>query len=256
MTQNWEEQLVHHGTSCCPQRDLDRLEKWAYQSPKKFNKGKCKALPLRRNNPQHQHRLGATQLESSLAEKDLGVLVDTRLDVNEPCALAAKKVNGILSCIRRSIASCGRRWSCTGECCVQVWALQYKRDMDVLERVQERAVKMIKGQEHLFPWGKAERAGTVQPGEEKAQGDLIHVYKYRMGGNEEDGARLFPVMPSARTRGSEHKLKHRRFSLNIRKRFFTVRVTEPRHRLPREVVESPSLEILKSHLDMVLGSWL
>ncbi|KFQ58288.1 hypothetical protein N334_05658, partial [Pelecanus crispus] len=50
------------------------------------------------------------------------------------------------------------------------------------------------------------------------------------------------------------KLKHRRFLLNIRKCVFNVRVTECWHRLPRKVVESPSLEIFKSHLDMVLGN--
>ena len=62
------------------------------------------------------------------------------------------------------------------------------------------------------------------------------------------------MVPSDETRGSRHKLKHSRFPLNIRKHFFTVRVKEYWHRLPREVVESPSLEISKSHLDMALGS--
>jgi len=53
-----------------------------------------------------------------------------------------------------------------------------------------------------------------------------------------------------------HKLKYRRLSVNIRKHFFTVRVTEHWHRFPRESVESLSLEAFKSHPDTVLGSWL
>jgi len=67
-------------------------------------------------------------------------------------------------------------------------------------------------------------------------------------GCQEDGARLFPVVPSDRTRRNRHKLKQRKLQLNMRNNFFPLRVTEHWNRLPSEVVESPSLEIFKTLL--------
>ena len=87
-------------------------------------------------------------------------------------------------------------------------------------------------------------------------GDLINAHKYLQGGCQEDGARLCSVVPSDRTKGNGHKLKQRKLRLKMRKNFFPLRVTETWPRLPRKVVESPSLEIFKPRMDAMLCSLL
>ena len=83
----------------------------------------------------------------------------------------------------------------------------------------------------------------------RLKGDVINIYKYLRCGRQRDKARLFSVLCGDRTRGNSQGLKHRKFCTNVLKNFFTVKVTEHWNRLPGEVVESPSLETFKTHLD-------
>ena len=112
---------------------------------------------------------------------------------------------------------------------------------------------MVRGLEHLPDDERLRVVGLYSLGKRRLRGDLINAYKYLKDGSQADKARLFSVVPSNRTWGSEQK--HRKLRLNWGKGS-TVRVTEHWNRLPREVVESSSLGMLKTHLNTYLCNLL
>jgi len=139
-------------------RDAVQVETWAHMNFVKFSNAKFKVLHMGQANPKHKHWLGGEWIESSPEEKDLGVLTDKKLNKTWKYSLETQKTDCILGCIKRSVASKARKVIlplCSAlvrphlESCIQFWSSQHRKDIDLLEQVQSRATKMVRGLEHL-----------------------------------------------------------------------------------------------------------
>jgi len=140
------------------------------------------------------------------------------------------------------------------ESCVQLWSPQHRKDMDLLESIQRRATKVIRGLEHLSYEERLRELGLFSLEKRRLQGDHIAAFQQLKGDYKEDGEGLFTRAGSDRTRGNGLKLKEGIFILDRRKKFFTVRVVRHWHRFPREAVAAPSLAVFKARLDGALSN--
>ncbi|GAB0182453.1 hypothetical protein GRJ2_000710600 [Grus japonensis] len=169
------------------QTNLHRLQRWAHANLMKFNEAKCKVLHMGHGNPKHNYRLSREWIENSPEEKDLGVFEKKQLNVSLQCAPAAQKANCVLGCIKRSVTSRSREvilplyyalMRSHLEYCIQLWGPQYRRDMELLERVQRRATKLIRGLEHLSYEDRLRELGLFSLEKRKLRGDLIAAFQY------------------------------------------------------------------------------
>ena len=197
------------------------------------------------------------------AKRVLGVVVDGKVDINKHCALVALKSSHTLGCIHESVASRSREVVLPLhlvllrhylEYFVQIWSLQYRRDMDLLEGVQRRATKMMQGIEHHFYENRPRELRLFSLEKRRRWGDLIVAFHYLKGSCKREGDRLLSSVCYDRTRRNGFKLEVRRFRLDVRKKFFTVKVMRHWNRLPREVADAPTLETREVRLDGALSN--
>ncbi|KAK4824017.1 hypothetical protein QYF61_009608 [Mycteria americana] len=143
------------------------------------------------SNARHKYKLGEEWLESSPAERELGLLVNSRLNMSQQCALAAKRANRTLGCIKHSITSRSKEviiplYSALVrphlEYCVQFWAPQFKKD--------RRATKLVEGLEGRLYEEQLRTLGLSGLERRRLRVDLIAPYSFLRRGSGEGGSSM------------------------------------------------------------------
>ncbi len=240
------------------QTALDGLVEWAEKWGMQFNVKKCKVMHLGRQNPQYAYSMGGVTLTKTEEERDLGVITTSQLKPSVQCAKAARAAQLVLGQITRSFHYRSKKVFLELyktyvrphlEFAVQAWSPWLRADIEKLEGVQQRAIRMISGLKGSTYEEKLEELGLTTLEERRHQADMAMVYKILTRKDDvEPGTWFTPAADGARetrnaTRHLNVKAKHGR--LEVRKNAFSVRVSEKWNSIPPKIKKMTTLRGFK-----------
>jgi hypothetical protein len=239
------------------QEALDCLCDWADKWGMAFNIAKCKVMHLGRNNPEYEYTMRGVRLGTTEEERDIGVIVTKNLKPSAQCSKAAGRALTVLGQIRRNFHYRDRHIFLRLykqyvrphlEFATPSWTPWLAGDKEVLEKVQEKAVKMVAGLRGSDYEERCAELGLETLEERRQSQDMALVHKMMNNGQ---GARMFEFARNddngVRTRraAATHGLVVQFARTDIRKYSFAVRVVEPWNRLPDTLKKAASKEAFK-----------
>ncbi len=196
------------------QQTLDRLYAWAEQWGMVFNLEKCKIMHVGRNNPKFKYSMGGVELAETEEEKDVGVVIHSSLKPAQQCARAA--ATAVLKQISRHFHFRDRHIFLRLykqyvrphiEFATPAWSPWLRGDVDCLEKVQQKAVKMVAGLSERTYEGRCAELGLDTLEERRRKQDLTQAFKIIRGMDKTDASSLFKFREStARTRQADDAL--------------------------------------------------
>ena len=243
------------------QDDLDNFSKWARDWQMQFNVDKCKVLHLGKSNPRNKYVMDGKELEGIEVEKDLGVMVHQSLKPSVQVAAAAKKANQVLGQILRAFTYRDKehdiklytsRVRCHLEYAVQTWNPWLAKDIEVLESVQKRAVRQVRGLTGSYE-EKLKQCGLTLLKDRRLRGDLIQTFKiinqvdnipidtfFKIAGESHGHAtrNVVTVIPGEESESktvTKMNLVKPKANTDIRKNFFSHRTVDHWNNLPDNV---------------------
>lgn len=242
------------------QHDIDRLSRWAKDNQMKFNIEKSKSLQMGRSNVGHVYTIDGVAITRVNAHRDLGVLISQDMKPSLHVGTIVKKANAMLGQIKRSFSVRSPDVFTDIykafvrphlEFAVQAWSPWLQKDIDELEKVQKRAVRMISGIKGSYE-EKIRDLGLTTLEERRKRGDAIQVFKFIKGMDPLPSPQLFlfvdhPTQTRGCTLGNMVVPKSK---LDIRKYHFSVRSVHIWNNLPLELRQKETLNDFKASYDL------
>jgi len=252
---------IRHLADCHQlQHDLDSLQAWADRWQLRFHPGKCKVLYIGQNHRDFRYTMTQdgtrVELEPSRLEKDLGIWIDDKLRLNAHAEKAANTGSRIIGLIRRTYTHLDEQSMSmlykslcrpSVEYAHSAWYPHYGKDEKVLENVQHRATRFIPSLRDYDYEERLRRLKLPSLAYRRDRGDMVEIYKHMNGMYDTDASYL--KRADARTRGHGKHLSKEDAQTRPRRRFFGYRVVDTWNALPRETVNSNTLNQFKNRLD-------
>lgn len=224
-----------------------------------LNAEKCTVLHIGPKNPHHKYTIEGTPVHTVTTQKDLGVIVSQDLKWEPHIVEVVKRANSILYMIRKAFSYINSDLFLKLyktyvrpllEYSYQVWNPYFIKDIELLEKVQRRATKMVPSLRNKPYENRLDALGLTTLEQRRRRGDLIETFKILNG--HYDVANLnamYTMNTNEKLRGHSLKLNRNSFSSNPRKYFLTNRVVDSWNKLPQEVISAISVNGFKNLLD-------
>jgi ribonucleases P/MRP protein subunit RPP40 len=240
---------------------LDLLCEWARKWGMSFNSKKCKIMHIGRNNPLYDYTINGTNLSVVDEEKDVGVVIHKSLKPARQCERAAATATGVLMQLAKCFHYRDRNIFLRLyqqyvrphlEFATPAWSPWLVTDINVLEKVQERAVRMISGLKGENYAEKCEELGLETLQERRKVQDMAQAYKLMHNVDKISRIPLFNHVPAGRTRLAADPLNLRaeQARTDIRKNFFSQRIVNDWNGIRTEVKNSKNVHQFKNHYRM------
>ena len=240
-------------------RDVEAVTLWAEKWDLPLNLRKSHLLSAASGSLRTSTSRNSIEFDRVRKTRDLGVIVTADFKWAEQCAAAAQRARGELFRLK-SVLSCRRPGVFIPmykaivrphlEYCVQAWNPYYQKDIQLLEKVQKLATRMVEGQKGKSYDSRLKDLGLFSLVRRRLRGDLIETFKTLKGLNGLERSDFFELAPTLGTRGHTLKLRKGHTRLLARSNFFSVRVVNMWNKLPEGLLASCSVEAFKRGLDL------